>query len=51
MIGAELNSGSLSEISGPFDGNVDEVRIYNRALSAVEIAALAQAAKARHSVE
>lgn len=48
MIGAELNTASRSEISGPFDGNIDEVRIYGRALSAIEIADLAQAAKAKH---
>ncbi len=43
IIGAELNGASIDEVSGPFDGHVDEVRIYERALTGPEIATLALA--------
>lgn len=40
-IGAELNSPSIEATSGPFSGYVSEVRLYNRALTTDEVAALA----------
>lgn len=43
IIGAELNGASTAEVSGPFDGYVDEVRLYDRALTGAEIATLASA--------
>lgn len=39
LLGADLNSGSLAL---PFDGMLDDIRVYNRVLSQQEIAALAQ---------
>lgn len=47
MIGGELNSASLDQVSSPFDGYVDEVRIYDRALTGAEVIALAPKARKR----
>jgi hypothetical protein len=41
-IGAELTDGSPTD---PFDGNIDDVRVYNRALSESEIKAIYDATK------
>ena len=38
-LGADENNGTLAL---PFDGELDDLRVYNRVLSASEIAALAQ---------
>ena len=46
IIGAELNVESIDLVSGTFDGYVDEVRLYDRALSADEIKVLAANAAA-----
>lgn len=37
MIGADADSGCTGTLNGYLGGTVDEVRIYNRALSSVEI--------------
>ena len=47
IIGGELNVADINATSNEFDGYIDEVRIYNRALSAVEIKALADEWKKR----
>jgi hypothetical protein len=44
VIGAGMNN-SDERIDENFHGLIDEVRVYNRALSAAEIAALAKATK------
>ena len=41
VIGAEINGANIGEVSNGFNGYVDEVRIYDRALSDEEIRALA----------
>ena len=46
-IGAELNVETIDLVSGCFDGNVEEVRLYDRALAPSEIMALASAAARR----
>jgi hypothetical protein len=49
IIGGELNGSNINEIDSEFNGYIDDVRIYNRALSDKEIDALALAAgRARH---
>jgi hypothetical protein len=51
-IGAELNTSSIDDAAGEFDGLVDDVRLYNRALDATSIKALAdQAVAARRSTK
>lgn len=45
VIGAELNSQNADLVSGPFNGYVDEVRVYDLALTGAEIAALAQTSR------
>ncbi len=45
MIGAEINGPDINEFSTMFDGFVDDVRIYDRALSDEEIKALAEEAR------
>jgi Concanavalin A-like lectin/glucanases superfamily len=45
MIGAELNGPNIDEVEGEFNGYVDEVRIYDRALSDEEIETLAEEAR------
>ena len=45
-IGAELNTASLDDASGEFDGYIDDVRLYGRALDAASIKALAEQASA-----
>lgn len=47
MVGGELNGESFTEVSAPFDGYVGEVRIYHRALTGAEVAALAAGARTR----
>ncbi len=45
-IGAELNGEDIDDASGEFDGYIDDVRLYDRALSAEEISDLATRAAA-----
>ena len=45
IIGAELNGESTDDVSNPFNGYVDEVRIYDRALTGAQIAGLALKAR------
>jgi len=47
VIGAELNGDSIDDASDEFDGYVEEVRLYDRALSAAEIKSLASEARER----
>lgn len=47
LIGAELNGPDIDDSAGEFDGYIDEVRIYERTLSAKEIRALANEARQR----
>lgn len=49
-IGAELNTSSIDDASGEFDGYIDDVRLYDRALEAAEIKALAGSAAAGRSI-
>ena len=44
-IGAELNGPNIDDLNGEFNGYVDEVRIYDRALSDEEIKTLAEEAR------
>jgi hypothetical protein len=39
LIGVDADSGCTGQLNGYFSGQLDEVRVYNRALSATEIAA------------
>ncbi len=48
-IGGEINGPAQIDADGLFDGYVEEARIYDHALGAAEVAALAAAAKARTS--
>ncbi|MBU1180491.1 LamG domain-containing protein, partial [Patescibacteria group bacterium] len=41
----DLNIGQRSDPFAKFNGAIDEVRIYNRALSATEVAALYESSK------
>jgi hypothetical protein len=41
-IGGEENGSESRVVDGEFDGRIDEVRLYNRALSAAEIQAIYQ---------
>lgn len=45
VIGGEINGSDINTVTNSFDGFVGEVRLYNRALSADEIMALAVEAK------
>jgi Concanavalin A-like lectin/glucanases superfamily len=47
VIGAELNGSNIDDVDGEFNGYVDEVRIYDRALSDEEIKILAEEARRR----
>jgi hypothetical protein len=49
IIGAELNVAAIDLVSGCFDGYVEEVRLYERALAAGEIRDLASAAARRRA--
>jgi hypothetical protein len=49
VIGAELNGPNIDDATGEFDGYVDEVRVYDRALSDEEIKTLAEEAQKRVS--
>jgi hypothetical protein len=44
IIGAELNESNIDHVDGSFDGCIDEVRLYDRALSDEEIKTLADEA-------
>jgi Concanavalin A-like lectin/glucanases superfamily/Protein of unknown function (DUF2939) len=45
VIGAEINGPNIDDATGEFNGYVDDVRIYNRALSDDEIKVLAEEAR------
>jgi|GEM_PF-1594299 len=47
IIGAELNGPNIDQVQGEFNGYIDDVRIYDRALSDVEIKTLAEEASKR----
>jgi hypothetical protein len=47
VIGGELNGPNIDEASNEFDGYIDEVRIYDHALSDEEIETLAEEARSR----
>jgi hypothetical protein len=44
IIGAEINGSRINESDDEFDGYIDDIRIYDRALSAKEIQSLASEA-------
>jgi hypothetical protein len=47
VIGAEINGSNIEEVASQFNGYIDEVRIYDRALSDQEIKALASVSSAQ----
>jgi hypothetical protein len=47
ILGGELNAADINDVENVFDGYVDDVRVYDRALSAEEIGKLAAEAEKR----
>ena len=45
IIGGELNGPDIDDVANSFDGYIDDVRIFDRALSADEISELAKEAR------
>ena len=49
-ISPSLTGSNVDDVDGEFNGYIDEVRIYDRALSAEEIKTLAEEARSRVSI-
>jgi Concanavalin A-like lectin/glucanases superfamily len=49
IIGAELVSADVNDVQNVFDGYIDDVRVYDRALSAEEIGKLAAEAEGKRA--